>query len=160
MILNNGSGREDDTGAYIKATNDHGAVYVVAGSSGQTTAGSLDHPVMYISRLRLGSMVLDVDGGTLHAQFLRETGAIDDYFSIFKSGTQPIRFTRYQFANGKMALAWRSSPGHRYEVQYAAALNPSLWLGVSGEVRATNSVTTWTHSPQTARGFYRIRALD
>jgi acid phosphatase type 7 len=45
MIKNNGSGREDGTGAYIKPTSGiaprEGAVYAVAGSSGQTSGGTL-----------------------------------------------------------------------------------------------------------------------
>lgn len=160
MVLNRGSGREDDGGAYLKATNDHGTVYVVAGSSGQTTSGPLNHPVMYVSYLRLGSMVLDIDEGALHARFLRETGAIDDYFSVYKSSSLPIRFARYQFANGTMALTWRSNPGRRYEVEHASELNPTAWFGISGQITATSPLTTWTHSPQNTRGFYRIRQLD
>jgi hypothetical protein len=105
-------------------------------------------------------MVLDIEEGTLHARFLRETNSIEDYFSIYKSSSQPIRFTRYQFANGNMALTWRTNPGGRYEVQYASELNPSVFVGVSGTITAASSLTTWTDSPQTSRGFYRIRQLD
>jgi hypothetical protein len=160
MILNDGSGREDDGGAYVKGTNDHGTVYVVAGSSGQTTSGPLDHPVMYVSYLRLGSMVLDIEEGALHARFLREINSVDDYFSIYKTSSQAIRFTRYQFANGNIALTWRSNPGRRYEVEYASELNPTAWTGISGQILATTPLTTWTHSPLDTRGFYRIRQLD
>ena len=39
-----------------------GAVYTVAGNSGQITGGSLDHPAMFVSLNVLGSMVLDVSG--------------------------------------------------------------------------------------------------
>jgi hypothetical protein len=88
MIKNSGSGREDGTGAYVKVdggTAPHeGAVYAVAGSGGQTSGGSLNHPAMFISLNNLGSMVLDVNGNRLDAKFLRETGAIDDHFTIFK----------------------------------------------------------------------------
>jgi len=160
MIMNDGSGREDDTGAYVKQSDDRGTVYVVAGSSGQITSGPLDHPAMYVSYLRLGSLVLDIDGGTLYARFLRETGVIDDYFSIFKGASPEIRFTRYQFQNGDMALTWRSNPGQRYQVEYATQLNSSAWLPVSSELQATTTTTTWTHSPQSTRGFYRVRQLD
>jgi hypothetical protein len=97
MILNGGSGREDGTGSYRKPdgnASNQGAVYVVAGTSGETlywTGGSTaqtnpnPHPAMYLSRLNLGSLVLDVNGNRLDAKFLRETGAIDDYFSIVKN---------------------------------------------------------------------------
>jgi hypothetical protein len=160
MIVDGGSGREDDTGAYVKQNATNGTVYVVAGSSGQITSGPLDHPAMYVSYLHLGSLVLDIDGGTLHARFLRETGAIDDYFSIFKSGSAQLRFTRFQFQNGDMALTWFASPGRRYQVEFASELNPSAWAPVSPELQATTANMTWTHSPQPARGFYRVRQLD
>ena len=40
---------------------------------------------MVISLRRLGSLVLDIAGNRLDAQFLRSTGAVDDYFSIIKN---------------------------------------------------------------------------
>jgi len=80
------------TGAYSKPSSGlaphEGAVYAVAGSSGQTSGGLLNHPAMFVSLNQLGSMVLDVDGNRLDAKFLRETGAIDDSFTIVK-GTAP-----------------------------------------------------------------------
>ncbi|MEO8348372.1 MAG: fibronectin type III domain-containing protein, partial [Acidobacteriota bacterium] len=92
MIKNGGSGRPAGTGAYAKPTGGlgahEGAVYAVAGSSGQASGGTLNHPAMFISLNQLGSMVLDVDGNRLDAKFLRETGAIDDSFTIVK-GTAP-----------------------------------------------------------------------
>jgi hypothetical protein len=92
MIKDSGSGRPSGTGAYVKPSSGiaphEGAVYAVAGSGGQTSGGALNHPAMFISLNRLGSMVLDVDGTRLDAKFLRETGAIDDSFTILK-GTVP-----------------------------------------------------------------------
>ena len=92
MIKDGGSGRPTGTGAYTKPTGGleghEGAVYAVAGSSGQASGGTLNHPAMFISLNNLGSMVLDVDGSRLDAKFLRETGAIADNFTILK-GTAP-----------------------------------------------------------------------
>ncbi len=68
MIVDAGDGRIDGTGAYQKPgvlTPHKGAVYTVAGSSGQTGGGSLNHPAMYISLNVLGSLVLDVNGSQL-----------------------------------------------------------------------------------------------
>jgi hypothetical protein len=88
MVKDAGSGRPLGTGAYSKPTGGlgphEGAVYAVAGSSGQASGGTLNHPAMFISLNQLGSMVLDVDGNRLDAKFLRETGAIDDSFTILK----------------------------------------------------------------------------
>jgi hypothetical protein len=91
MILDNGSGREDASGAYVKSApgpvpND-GTVYAVAGASGQTSGGSLNHPAMFISLNVLGSMVLDVDGARLDARYLDNTGTRRDYFTILKGGS-------------------------------------------------------------------------
>ena len=85
MILDGGDGREAGDGAYTKnfAPND-GAVYAVAGSSGKTSGGSLDHPAMYISWNLLGSMILDIDGSRLDAVFLDSTGTEKDSFTILK----------------------------------------------------------------------------
>src|SRR5207244_11658364 len=73
MILHAGDGRVDGNGAYQKPavlTPHKGAVYTVAGSSGQTGGGSLYHPAMYISLNVLGSLVLDINGSQLDAKFL------------------------------------------------------------------------------------------
>lgn len=83
-----GDGREGGKGAYRKSagTPPHeGTVYVVAGSSGKTSGGSLNHPAMFVSFNTLGSMVLDFNGNRLDARFLRESGQVADHFTILKS---------------------------------------------------------------------------
>lgn len=87
MLLDSGDGREDGQGAYTKAavpTPKDGAVYAVAGSSGQTSGGPLNHPAMFVSLNSLGSMVLDVDGNRINAVFIDATGAVLDYFTLVK----------------------------------------------------------------------------
>jgi hypothetical protein len=87
-----GSGRTDDTGAYTKSgvgVSHAGAVYAVAGSSGTTGGGSLNHPAMYVSLNELGSMVLDVNGLTLDAKFLNNNGTVRDYFTLAKGDGTP-----------------------------------------------------------------------
>lgn len=82
-----GGGRENETGAYRKpagGASHAGAVYVVAGSAGQTGGGPLNHPAMFISLDSLGSLVLDVDGKRLDAMFLRSDGTTQDSFTIQK----------------------------------------------------------------------------
>ena len=94
MKKNGGSGRADDTGAYTKPTlgpgSREGAVYAVAGSSGQISGGLLNHPAMFISLNHLGSIILDVNGNTLDAKFLRENGEVWDYFRIVKGTGAPV----------------------------------------------------------------------
>src|SRR3989454_5351032 len=87
MIKDSGNGREDGSGAYEKIvalTAHKGAVYTVAGSSGQTSGGSLNHPAMYISLNVLGSAALDVNGAQLDAKFVTSGGSIHDPSTIKK----------------------------------------------------------------------------
>jgi len=85
MIVDNGDGQEDGDGAYTRATSSlDGAVYVVAGSSGQTSGGSLDHPAMFVSLNELGSLVIDVDGTVMDVSFIDDTATVADYFTIQK----------------------------------------------------------------------------
>jgi hypothetical protein len=114
-----GSGREDGTGAYLKASAGaaphEGAVYVVAGSSGQADGGQLNHAAMFISLNNLGSVVLDIDDNRLDATFLRETGATPDYFTIIKGGgtMPPAAPTGLTAApgNAQVTLNWSSVSG-------------------------------------------------
>lgn len=93
MKLDAGNGRPavgGTTGAYKKpltGPRDHfGTVYSVAGSSGQISGGSLNHPAYFISLNNLGSLVVDINGNRLDATFLRENGSIPDTYTIFKQG--------------------------------------------------------------------------
>ena len=63
----------------------------LAGSSGKTSGGSLDHSAMFISLNELGSMVLDVTATRLDATFVQPTGkplgsefSTPDTFTILK----------------------------------------------------------------------------
>jgi len=60
----------------------------------------------------LGSMVLDVNGNTLDAKFLRENGAIADYFRIVKGAVAPVppaapsNLTATTFSSSQINLSW------------------------------------------------------
>ena len=83
MIIDAGDGRPGGDGAYFRQSTT-GTVYVVAGSSGRTTGGALNHPVMFLSLNQLGSLVLDINGSILHAAFIDDEGDVRDNFSIVK----------------------------------------------------------------------------
>ena len=112
-----GSGRPDGTGSYQKPTlgpsSHQGAVYTVAGSSGHATGGTLNHPAMYISLNQMGSLVIDVNGNTMDVKFLRETGTIDDYFTIQKGSivitAPPAITTSSPLANGMASTAYATT---------------------------------------------------
>ena len=90
MKVDAGNGRPSGTGAYVKpltGPRDHfGTVYSVAGSAGQISGGSLNHPAYFVSLNNLGSLVLDVNGTRLDATFVRENGTTPDTYTIFKEG--------------------------------------------------------------------------
>ena len=75
-------------GPYLKRTrgpaSNEGTVYVVAGSSGQTSGGKLNHPAMFTSANILGSLVLDINLHRLDATFLDEKGVQRDTFTLIK----------------------------------------------------------------------------
>lgn len=94
MILNPGSGRENETGPYTKPTSgplaNRGTVYVVAGSGCCLEGIMGQHPVMHKYAAQLGSLIFEVNSNRLDAVFLRETGAIDDSFTIIKDNPRPL----------------------------------------------------------------------
>ncbi len=88
-VTGSGSGQIFNDGAYYKADigpqSGKGAVYITTGSSGQIQAAPLGHPAMYYDAISLGSCVLKINADTLSVIFLRQTGAIDDQFTIIKN---------------------------------------------------------------------------
>jgi hypothetical protein len=82
-----GNGRADGDGAYRKKAGrvaHAGEVSVVAGSSGKTSEGPLNHPAMVVSLAELGSVVIDVDGPKLELAFINDAGVKRDWFTILK----------------------------------------------------------------------------
>jgi hypothetical protein len=91
-------GRQDGTGVYVKPSRGpaphEGAIYVVAGSSGQTSGGKLQHPVNALSLNVLGSLVLDFDGHRMDATFIDDKARVRDYFTIIKGEPAVIEAPR------------------------------------------------------------------
>ena len=87
-VTGDGSGQIQNSGAYYKAPtgpeNGVGAVYITAGSSGKIDNGPLNHPAIFYDIVQLGSCVLKINEDTLKVQFLRETGSIQDHFTLIK----------------------------------------------------------------------------
>lgn len=88
MLLDGGDGDPSGDGAYVKASGGaapyEGAIYAVAGSSGKTATGSLDHPVMHISLSKLGSLAINVAGNRMEATFVNSFGRVFDEFTLIK----------------------------------------------------------------------------
>jgi hypothetical protein len=158
LILDRGSGRMDESGPYVKTANaqiNRGTVYVVAGCSGQTSGGELDHPAMFISLNELGSLVLDINQEQLDAQFLQADGVVSDRFTLQKGVVFKVVAVRVQ--DGYVSISWNSVPGKNYYVQYTANLDSPSWIPVSGGIPANGTKTSWAgFLPGGPRGFYRV----
>ena len=168
MQKDGGNGREDGDGAYRKPSTapdtGQGTVYIVAGNAGQATFLQADapHSAMFYTELELGSLVVDIDGSTLRAKFLRETGAIDDYFTLAKSGaSEVLRMVSFERTGNNLLLGWTTTPGKNYRVESAASLAPANWASASAILSATGVTLSWTvplnpHGPST---FFRVVRL-
>ena len=137
MILNNGSGREDQGGAYLKRNSgplaNKGAVYVVAGNASRPVGtGSLDHPAMFISLLEYGSVVIDVNSNRLDALELQEDGVIRDYFTIIKEVPPILAIAR---SGASVLLSWSAS-----QTNYVLRTTTNLTSAVSWQT-VTNTAT-------------------
>lgn len=74
----------DDHGYQKRRGTAAGAVYVLSGSAGVTAPAPLDHPAMRSALANTGSLAIDIDGGRLQAFYLRETGDVNDAFTLLK----------------------------------------------------------------------------
>jgi hypothetical protein len=111
-----GSGREPTPYQKPAGLLPHqGAVYTVAGSSGQTSGGTLNHPAMFISLNVLGSLVLDFQTDRLDVSFLNSSGEVQDEFTIIKGDiappppVAPTGLTAKATGKRKISLSWKQS---------------------------------------------------
>jgi hypothetical protein len=169
MLKDAGSGRTNDTGAYRKATLGpgprEGAVHVICGSSGWVTPdiGKGQHPAMFMKLRELGSLVIDVNSNRLDCAFLRDTGAVDDYFTMIKGGPpEPLRLATFRVNGGVVRAQWKSIAGQTYRIDRSPGLEPPDWRPASGLITATGATTGWTNAvpPGAAKSFYRVVRVD
>lgn len=118
-----GDGREGGNGVYGKDYGSHrGAVYAVSGSAGQTSGGSLNHPVMFTSLNELGSMVIDITGNRMDAKFINSAGIVRDTFSIEKGPLVTVTVpspdaSEYGPVSGHVAVSRSGSTAAPLDVQ-------------------------------------------
>ena len=168
MAKDSGSGRTNDTGAYLKSGTGpdarQGAVYAVVGSSGWAwNHYGLNHPAMFIGMSKLGSMIIDVNGQRLDAKFIRETGEIDDYFTIIKGAApEPVRFATFTIEAETLRASWKSAAGKRYRIERKNALDNTEWISISDMITASGATSRWSGSatPGVDQSFYRVAQLE
>ena len=171
MRKDSGSGREEDSGAYLKQhltpTEHEGAVYVVCGSSGWVTPPVvspnlyLKHPAHFIGLPVVGSMVLDVSSNRLDAKFLSAAGTVDDHFTLRKGvGPEPLKIATAQFTGGSVTFQFKTIAGQSYRVEETTQLGPSNWQPVSGTMTASGATTRWTGTVAGGGNhFYRVSSV-
>ena len=73
---------------------------------------------MFADELEMGSLVLDINTNRLDAVFLRDTGTIDDHFTIIKGGAaEPLRLATIKMGGGKVIARWKSKSGFTYRLE-------------------------------------------
>ncbi len=156
MLLDAGDGRESGTGAYQKPGGfapHTGTVYTVAGSSSSTGSGSLNHPVMYLSLMHLGSLVLDVAGERLDARFLDDQGVVVDGWTLTKGpdATPPVLLEARALGSTSVALTF-SEPLDAASAEAAGhyAITPSET--VSSASLQPDQRTVWLTTSLLAQG--------
>ena len=165
MLIDGGSGRADGAGTYAKMAGgnpNQGAVYAVAGSSGKTSGGSLNHPVMFLSLQRLGSMIIDVNGDRLDAEFIDDAGVRLDYFTMQKGAgggdteqpTPVSDLAASSITSTSVTLGWNAASDNVAVTGYRVSRN--------GSVVSTTSTLSYVDSglvPTTAYS-YSVVAFD
>jgi acid phosphatase type 7 len=146
MKKDGGSGR--DPTPYIKPEGTpgrQGAVYTVAGSSGQISGGTLNHPAMFISLNVLGSVVLDFQDNRLDASFLNASGAVQDTYAIIKSaGTPPAAPTGLAATpgNNQVSLTWNASAGASTYTVKRATTSGGPYTAIATDISFTSYTDT------------------
>jgi len=167
-VKDGGSGREDGTGAYRKPTvgpaPHEGAVYAVAGSSGQVSGGTLNHPAMFISLNSLGSMVLDVDGNRLDARFIDQAGIVRDYFTLLKGGVAsapaaPSALAASAASTTRVNLGWTDNAGNEDGFQVERSPDGAAFAALGTAGANATTYADLTAQPATAY-WYRVRATN
>jgi hypothetical protein len=162
MILDAGSGRESDTGAYVKLASgplaNKGTVYVVAGSAGDLEPRFGHHPAMFTDASLIGSVVIDINTNRLDARFLLSTGAIADSFTIIKAPPPRLEFYDFAIRNANVVARWRSVPGMTYQVERTDSFITPNWQPVGDPIVATRTTTCWTNPipPGASLGYFRL----
>lgn len=155
-------------GGYVKeAINNDGAIYAVAGSSGKISGGALNHPVMIRNLNELGSMILDVNGNQLDAQFLNSAGAVTDRFRITHSSgssnppAKPtgLAVTTEGVTETEIPLTWVDNADNEDGYNVERSLNQVAW-SIVASLPADSTRLTDAGLQASTEYFYRVYATS
>src|SRR5262249_17319956 len=116
----------------------------------------LDHPAMYVSLNRLGSMVIDIESNRLDAKFVRENGLVDDHFSITKGPVPPLIISgpASQVVFAGEPVAFNVTVTGTQPLAYQWAFNSSPIEG------ATNATLIFSNAAPTLAGNYSVTVTN
>ncbi|MDB6035027.1 MAG: metallophosphoesterase [Verrucomicrobiales bacterium] len=164
MIVDGSVGRTSTGGPYRKPSGGlgahQGAVYTVCGCSGEGGVGEGFplHPAMALNHGGFGSLVIDVNGLSLTARFLRPSGAVDDEFTIDKG--QPTTLVPRLGAAAKtnrVLLTWPTS-ALKYSLEQSTGLPPSQWQGVPKPLALVGRQHEVEIPRTSSAAFFRLKA--
>jgi hypothetical protein len=151
-VVQGGTGRPDDTGAYVKAdpgvTPHSGTISVIAGNGSVIRVDyGLNHPVMVRSVPKLGSMLIDIDGQNLDAKMIRDDGTVGDYFSLRK-GVPTNASSQVSLAGRASNIGETTSPGPAFDITRSGPTNEPLrvFYRVSGSAENGRDFAALPHS--------------
>jgi hypothetical protein len=145
-LVDGGSGR--DPNPYQKPSGlpaNAGAVYTVAGSSGQISGGTLNHPAMFVSLNLLGSVVLDFTTNRLDLQFIDSAGLVRDSFAMVKSAAVPPPAPTGLTAtpgDNRVDLSWNPSSGATSYNVKRATVSGGPYTPIAADVTTTSFADT------------------
>ncbi|HEY0552543.1 MAG TPA: metallophosphoesterase family protein [Verrucomicrobiae bacterium] len=164
-FINNGDGRTNGNGAYLKPAGGMGAnggtVYVVDGSSGgQGGFGSLNHPAMHYSTLTFGSLVIDVTGQRLDAKFVTDEGNIADTFTILKDAYPgvPRPALRIARTGTNAVISWPTSLPD-YQLESKTIVDGPTWTPVGGAPSTNGRRKGVTVPPVGNQKYFHLRSI-
>jgi len=162
MKLDPGDGRADNDGAYQKNESGEGTVYTVAGSSGQATGGTLDHPAHFISLNELGSFVVDINGNHLEGRFLHADGSVRDTFTITKPDPHPaapLHLTAVAAGETAINLSWIAGSSNHLSYSIERSVDGINFTEVLTASPDTTAVVDGSLTANTTY-FYRVRGIN
>lgn len=169
MKVDGGDGREEGTGAYHKQAGrpgpNQGVVYTVAGSSGHTGGGTLNHPAMFISLDVLGSLVIDINSNRLDMAFIEPNAVVGDHFTLLKAPpptnapVAPTNLIATAISSSQIVLTWSDASDNEAGFKLERSTN-----GVDfGQIAVLAAgVTNQTDSGLAAATnyYYQVRAFN
>jgi hypothetical protein len=91
---------------------------------------------------------------------VRDTGAIDDSFTIIKGDPEPLRVCFLTLKDGKVILCWKSTRSQCYRIERSECGQPLSWQPASDPITAVGATTVWTNVLSLGPiGLYRVVEL-